>query len=103
MRPHADGAEAFLHGEVDVIFAEVGQDAEFRFPGFRLGYGRGGCKAAEDCASGHDRAWYQLHGEAFKLYSEDLRKSTPEEIRARFDNDVERFSNLETGQSAAID
>src|SRR5437667_434082 len=32
-----------------------------------------------------------------------LRKSTPEEIRARFDNDVERFSNLETGQSATID
>jgi len=29
--------------------------------------------------------------------------STPEEIRRRFDNDVERFSNLETGQSAAID
>ena len=30
-------------------------------------------------------------------------KSTVEEIRARFDNDVERFSNLETGQSATID
>ncbi|QDU97774.1 class I SAM-dependent methyltransferase [Lignipirellula cremea] len=30
-------------------------------------------------------------------------KSTPEEIRARFDADVERFSNLTTGQSAAID
>lgn len=30
-------------------------------------------------------------------------KSTVEEIRQRFDNDVERFSNLETGQSAAID
>jgi tRNA (cmo5U34)-methyltransferase len=30
-------------------------------------------------------------------------KSTVEEIRARFDNDVERFSNLQTGQSAAID
>ncbi len=30
-------------------------------------------------------------------------KSTPEEIRARFDRDVERFSNLETGQSATID
>jgi tRNA (cmo5U34)-methyltransferase len=30
-------------------------------------------------------------------------ESTPEEIRARFDHDVERFSNLETGQSAAID
>jgi tRNA (cmo5U34)-methyltransferase len=31
------------------------------------------------------------------------RKSTSEEIRRRFDNDVERFSNLETGQSATID
>ena len=31
------------------------------------------------------------------------RKSTVEEIRARFDADVERFSSLETGQSAAID
>src|SRR5258708_32517833 len=30
-------------------------------------------------------------------------KSTPEEIRARFDKDVERFSSLETGQSATID
>lgn len=30
-------------------------------------------------------------------------KSTVEEIRQRFDNDVERFSNLETGQSAVID
>ncbi len=30
-------------------------------------------------------------------------KSTPEEIRDRFDADVERFSNLETGQVAAMD
>ena len=30
-------------------------------------------------------------------------KSTIEEIRERFDNDVERFSNLETGQLATID
>ncbi|MBK5290293.1 MAG: class I SAM-dependent methyltransferase [Acidobacteriia bacterium] len=30
-------------------------------------------------------------------------KSTVEQIRARFDGDVERFSNLETGQSATID
>ena len=30
-------------------------------------------------------------------------KSTVDEIRARFDVDVERFSNLETGQSATID
>ncbi|TWU20017.1 class I SAM-dependent methyltransferase [Allorhodopirellula heiligendammensis] len=31
------------------------------------------------------------------------RKSTNAEIRARFDNDVERFTHLETGQSATID
>ena len=30
-------------------------------------------------------------------------KSTVDEIRARFDSDVERFSNLETGQTAAVD
>lgn len=30
-------------------------------------------------------------------------KSTTDEIRMRFDADVERFSNLETGQSATID
>src|SRR4051812_35800002 len=30
-------------------------------------------------------------------------KSTPDQIRQRFDNDVERFSNLQTGQSAQID
>jgi len=31
------------------------------------------------------------------------RKSTVPEIRERFEKDVERFSNLETGQSAAVD
>src|SRR5689334_2901968 len=30
-------------------------------------------------------------------------KSTVEQIRARFDGEVERFSNLETGQTAAVD
>ena len=30
-------------------------------------------------------------------------KSSIDEIRHRFDNDVERFSNLETGQTATID
>jgi tRNA (cmo5U34)-methyltransferase len=30
-------------------------------------------------------------------------KSTVDQIRQRFDNDVERFSNLDTGQSATID
>jgi tRNA (cmo5U34)-methyltransferase len=32
-----------------------------------------------------------------------VNKSTVEQIRERFDKDVERFSNLETGQSATID
>ena len=31
------------------------------------------------------------------------KKSTIKEIRERFDDDVERFSNLETGQQAIID
>ena len=30
-------------------------------------------------------------------------KSTVQQIRERFDKDVERFSNLETGQTATID
>src|SRR3954463_8790380 len=30
-------------------------------------------------------------------------KSTVDEIRRRFDADVDRFSNLETGQSATVD
>jgi tRNA (cmo5U34)-methyltransferase len=32
-----------------------------------------------------------------------MQKASAEEIRARFDSDVERFSNLEMGQSAIID
>ena len=32
-----------------------------------------------------------------------MKKSTIAEIKERFDNDVERFSNLETGQVATID
>jgi tRNA (cmo5U34)-methyltransferase len=32
-----------------------------------------------------------------------MNKSTVDEIRQRFDNDVERFSNLETGQISTID
>jgi len=32
-----------------------------------------------------------------------MNKSTPQQIRERFDNDVERFSNLSTGQTAQID
>ncbi|MBI3698143.1 MAG: class I SAM-dependent methyltransferase [Acidobacteria bacterium] len=32
-----------------------------------------------------------------------MAKATPQQIRERFDQDVERFSNLETGQTATID
>src|SRR3954462_8768564 len=32
-----------------------------------------------------------------------MMKSTVEEIRARFDGEVERFANLSTGQSATVD
>ena len=32
-----------------------------------------------------------------------MKKSTVEEIKQRFDNDVERFSNLETGQVSTLD
>lgn len=31
------------------------------------------------------------------------KKSTTEEIRERFDKDVERFSNLDTGQGSTMD
>jgi len=31
------------------------------------------------------------------------KKSSPQEIKERFDNDVERFSHLETAQAATID
>eukprot|EP01133_Synstelium_polycarpum_P016453 gene16453-19567_t len=34
---------------------------------------------------------------------DELKKSSRAEIRARFDQDVERFSNLETGQQTTID
>jgi tRNA (cmo5U34)-methyltransferase len=37
------------------------------------------------------------------MESNHKNKSTVEEIKQRFDNDVERFSNLETGQQSAID
>jgi tRNA (cmo5U34)-methyltransferase len=41
--------------------------------------------------------------ELWRLRLEEGMKSTVEEIRRRFDADVERFSNLETGQSATVD
>jgi tRNA (cmo5U34)-methyltransferase len=37
------------------------------------------------------------------LCGDEMMKSTVEQIRERFDRDVERFSNLETGQSATVD
>jgi tRNA (cmo5U34)-methyltransferase len=37
------------------------------------------------------------------MYIDYSKKSTNEEIRNRFDNDVERFSNLDTGQVTTID
>jgi len=38
-----------------------------------------------------------------KMKTDYSQKATNEEIKARFDNDVERFSNLETGQQSTID
>jgi len=38
-----------------------------------------------------------------KMQVDYSKKSTNDEIRARFDNDVERFSNLDTGQITTID
>lgn len=37
------------------------------------------------------------------MKTEHLQKATNDEIKARFDNDVERFSNLESGQQTTID
>src|SRR3954453_21652258 len=37
------------------------------------------------------------------MATERSQKATTEEIRARFDKDVARFSNLETGQQTTID
>jgi tRNA (cmo5U34)-methyltransferase len=42
-------------------------------------------------------------GDYWQLRWEDQMKATVAEIRQRFDADVERFSNLETGQSATVD
>ena len=41
--------------------------------------------------------------ELWRLRLAEGMKSTVEEIRRRFDADVERFSNLETGQSATAE
>ena len=37
------------------------------------------------------------------MRSQIMTKSTPQQIRERFDQDVERFSSLETGQTATMD
>ena len=52
MGPKSDGSEALLDGEVDVIFAEIAEDAQFRLPRFRPGHG---CcrKSTENSSSGH--------------------------------------------------
>ena len=39
----------------------------------------------------------------FIFIKKPVKKSTVEEIKERFDNDVERFSNLDTGQLSTID
>ena len=38
-----------------------------------------------------------------RVFLKEAMKSTVDEIRRRFDADVERFANLETGQSATVD
>ncbi len=43
---------------------------------------------------------YRMRGQSSDL---SIMKSSVDQIRSRFDQDVERFSNLETGQSATID
>lgn len=37
------------------------------------------------------------------MFPDFKNKSTLDEIRARFDNDVDRFADLETGQQSTID
>ena len=50
------------------------------------------------------RHYWGTHRFNFKHMNTSLEnKSTLEDIRKRFDNDVECFSNLETGQSATMD
>jgi len=52
----------------------------------------------KDFSAGHDHPMI-----ASKMPRQLHEKSTVEEIRKRFDADVERFSNLESGQQAAMD
>ena len=48
-------------------------------------------------------AFLQHGSEVSFHHNRTTMKSTVEEIRQRFDNEVDRFSNLQTGQSATID
>src|SRR5260370_14331114 len=52
IRPQPDGAESFLGCEVDIVFAEIAENAQFRLPRFRLG---DGCRSesADKSSSGH--------------------------------------------------
>lgn len=44
-----------------------------------------------------------MDSDTYKVNTEILNKSSVNEIRERFDNDVDRFANLDTGQQAVID
>src|ERR1700722_18661185 len=44
-----------------------------------------------------------MHGRPIVSSFVSMTKSSVEQIRERFDRDVERFSNLETGQTATMD
>jgi tRNA (cmo5U34)-methyltransferase len=57
----------------------------------------------DDVVSCADVSRCAHHTNGRRLLLEAEMKSTVEEIRQRFDADVERFSNLETGQSATVD
>src|SRR4051812_9270151 len=46
---------------------------------------------------------FEVRGERALSTMNSPKNSTVDEIRQRFDADVERFSNLETGQSATVD
>ena len=52
-----------------------------------------------------EAAWRHKRGGTMclRILQSPMSKSSVDEIRRRFDTDVERFSNLETGQSATMD
>jgi tRNA (cmo5U34)-methyltransferase len=51
----------------------------------------------------HKELLYLSQEETNKMKTPPSQKSSPQDIAARFDRDVERFSDLETGQAATID